>query len=276
MAKFNRKTGRLEIDPNEKKKRATDTKEDVFLYKELGFPRPFTSITYEESLIFTKGATQYYTKESLDSVKEIIGNVFSQLSIGKLNKDYLFDLGNSADTIQMAYLMLRYVRERGYPISKLITSYDCQRAVLHYSSSDNELNWENNFETELAVILIQGGTPISYIQSLYQERLFRGKRTIMFLENRANLKNVLRDLCKSSAKPDNAIYIGLQTLKDLDYYDVLTRDVLHSSRQEFPSMNTVVNLETNYKSKETGDNSVKKQVPSLNTSLLEGTGYTKN
>lgn len=264
--KFDRSKGILTNSREEIEKRAVETKENTFLYKELGFPSPYSSITYEENLIFTRYAKKYYTEESVEAVKSIIEKEMSLLSIGKITKSLLLDLGNAVDVYQLAYLMLRYVKERGYSTSKLLTSYDCQKAMLQYHSSEE---WGENFDTDLAVVMINGGkTVIPYIQTLFQERARRGKKTIMFLTNKSSLGQALRDLAKTEANPLNATYVGLVNLEDVDFYEVLEEDVLNSSKKDFNELYASKTI-----SKKSGGESSKELREPLSTNLLHGTNF---
>lgn len=212
----------------------------------LGFPKSYATVAYDpDDFFFTKHAQDMYEAESLQGVSDVVLKTINSLSIGYLSEDIVFDLGVGVDYLKLAFVMLRYAYERGMDVSPLITAYDCQNMVLNYRGVKDSTGRDmiDNFDTELAIVTVNGGTPVTYLQTFYFERLKRGRRTIFFVQNRDAVRLVLRELCKSQWLPDGAVYVGLQVKRDVNIFDTIKKDVLRYSKAAYEELDFMQDID---------------------------------
>ena len=249
--KFDRTLKKFIEDENEVKERVEIANNNDLLYQHLGFTKRYRAISYEESKVFPDRMANLYTEQSLEQAKQMVSSIFSKLSVGVLDQSFLIDLKGAIEPYLLAFVALRLMLERGKSVSPLITSLDCERLILssHAVVGDKYSEVE---DAECVVILVNGASPVSYVKSIYTQRVLRGKNTIIILDTRVGYKTIMQDLVKSDSNPDGCVLITAEERKGIDvssvYYENswgYTKDYFKGIELHMPNMNTTSDKQVN-------------------------------
>lgn len=249
--KFDRTLKKFIEDENDVKERVEIANNNDLLYQHLGFTKRYRAISYEESKVFPDKMANLYTEQSLEQAKQMVSEVFSKLSVGVLDQSFLIDLKGAIEPYLLAFVALRLMLERGKSVSPLVTSLDCERLILssHAVVGDKYSEVE---DAECVVILVNGASPVSYVKSIYTQRILRGKNTIIILDTRVGYKTIMQDLVKSDSNPDGCVLITAEERKDIDvssvYYENswgYTQDYFKDIELHIPNMNMTGDKQAN-------------------------------